>query len=36
MEECLNSNYDTYIEERFIQKLEDIKEKEFRNRIKIA
>ncbi len=36
MEEYLDNNYDTYIEERFFRKLEDIKEKEFRNRIKIA
>lgn len=36
MGEYLNSDYDTYIEEQFFQKLEGIKEKEFRNRIEIA
>lgn len=37
MEECMKTKYDTYIEERFFQRLETcIKEKELRDRIKVA
>lgn len=37
MEECVETKYDTYIEHRFFERLENcIKEKEYRERIKIA